>query len=96
MKVVERSLRRWSRKQPNNESRMICRGFCHTSRRPLKTLIGRCQKADLVAAGVEANVRWSLKQLQRVAELRDKIEEGSLKIGGSVYELKTGQVRMME
>ncbi len=62
----------------------------------LKNIDRSLPKADLVAAGVEANVRWSLKQLQRVAELREKIAEGSLKIGGSVYELKTGQVRMME
>src|SRR4029077_10124783 len=43
-------------------------------------------------AAVEANVRWSMRQLRETPEGRERIEEGLLKLAGAVYELDTGHV----
>jgi len=48
-----------------------------------------------VAAGVEANVRWSMHQLLDTAEGRARVEEGILRLVGGVYELTTGRVRFL-
>ena len=42
---------------------------------------------------VEANVRWSMKQLRDTPEGQARMAEGILKLVGAVYELKTGRVR---
>jgi carbonic anhydrase len=49
-----------------------------------------------VAAGVEANVRWSMQQLLETPEGRARVEEGVLRLVGGVYELTTGRVRFFE
>jgi carbonic anhydrase len=49
---------------------------------------------DLRAA-VEANVRWSMRQLRETPEGRARMKEGILKLVGAVYELKTGRVRFL-
>jgi carbonic anhydrase len=49
-----------------------------------------------VAAAVEANVRWSMKQLRDTPEGRARMKEGILKLVGAVYELKTGRVRFLD
>lgn len=48
-----------------------------------------------MAAAVEANVRWSMKQLRDTPEGRARMKEGILKLVGAVYELRTGQVRFL-
>lgn len=48
-----------------------------------------------VAAGVEANVRWSMQQLLDTPEGRARIEEGILRLVGGIYELTTGRVRFL-
>jgi carbonic anhydrase len=48
-----------------------------------------------LAAGVEANVRWSMRQLLETPEGRARIEEGILRLVGGVYELTTGRVRFL-
>jgi carbonic anhydrase len=46
-------------------------------------------------AAVEANVRWSLRQLHETPEGKARMAEGVLKLVGAVYELKTGRVRFL-
>ena len=48
-----------------------------------------------IAAAVEANVRWSLRQLSETPEIRARLAEGVRKLVGAVYELKTGRVRFL-
>ena len=57
--------------------------------------------ADLPAAeqlrrGVEANVRWSMRQLLETPEAEERVKEGVLKLVGAVYELETGRVRFLD
>ena len=51
---------------------------------------GLTGEARLTAA-VEANVRWSMKQLRDTPEGQARMKEGILKLVGAVYELKTGE-----
>src|SRR3954470_13768788 len=53
---------------------------------------GRSPEAQLKAA-VEANVRWSMRQLRETPEGKARMAEGVLKLVGAVYELKSGRVR---
>jgi carbonic anhydrase len=55
---------------------------------------GRTAPAQLNAA-VEANVRWSMRQLRETPEGKARMAEGILKLVGAVYELKTGRVRFL-
>src|SRR5262245_1292741 len=45
---------------------------------------------------VEANVRWSIRQLRETPEGKARMKEGILKLVGAVYELKTGRVRFLQ
>jgi carbonic anhydrase len=55
---------------------------------------GRGAEAQMKAA-VEANVRWSMRQLRETPEGKARMAEGVLKLVGAVYELKTGRVRFL-
>ena len=46
-------------------------------------------------AAVEANVRWSMRQLLATPEAKKRKREGVLKLVGAVYELKSGRVRFL-
>jgi carbonic anhydrase len=46
-------------------------------------------------AAVEANVRWSMRQLLETPEGQQRMAEGILKLVGAVYDLSTGQVRFL-
>jgi carbonic anhydrase len=46
-------------------------------------------------AAVEANVRWSIRQLRDTPEGKARMKEGVLKLVGAIYELKTGRVRFL-
>jgi carbonic anhydrase len=48
-----------------------------------------------LAAAVEANVRWVLRQLRDTPEARVREQEGIMKLVGAVYELDTGRVRFL-
>jgi len=48
-----------------------------------------------ISAAVEANVRWSMRQLLETPEGRARMEEGVLKLVGAVYELESGRVRLL-
>ena len=55
---------------------------------------GRSADAQMKTA-VEANVRWSIRQLRETPEGKARMAEGVLKLVGAVYELKTGRVRFL-
>jgi len=46
-------------------------------------------------AAVEANVRWSMRQLVDTPEGKARMAEGVLKLVGAVFEFRTGRVRFL-
>jgi carbonic anhydrase len=46
-------------------------------------------------AAVEANVRWTLRQLRETPEAKMREAEGVMALAGAVYELRTGRVRFL-
>jgi carbonic anhydrase len=51
--------------------------------------------SDLLARGVESNVRWTMNQIFNTPEGRARAAEGRLKLVGAVYELASGRVRIV-
>ena len=49
----------------------------------------------MLAQAVEANVRWSMRQILETPEGRQRQAEGLLKLVGAVYEIETGRVRFL-
>ena len=49
----------------------------------------------MLAWAVEANVRWSMRQILETPEGRERQTEGVLKLVGAVYEIETGRVRFL-
>jgi len=47
----------------------------------------------MLARAVEANVRWSMRQILESPEGRERQVEGRLLLVGAVYEIETGRVR---
>ncbi len=54
------------------------------------------QGADRVRAAVEANVRWSMKQLASIPEGKQRLVNQAETLAGAVYELETGRVRFLD
>lgn len=52
-------------------------------------------KEARISAAVEANVRWSMKQLAELPEGRRALEKREITLAGAVYELGTGSVRFL-
>jgi carbonic anhydrase len=50
---------------------------------------------DVLDASVEANVRWSMRQLLETPEGKARLEEGVFKLVGAIYDLQTGRVRIL-
>ena len=44
---------------------------------------------------VEANVRWSMRQILDTPEAKARFVEGRMKLVGGIYELETGRVRFL-
>ena len=59
------------------------------------TCARRLGTAARLKAAVEANVRWSMRQLLETPEGQARMAEGILKLVGAIYELKTGRVRFL-
>ncbi len=49
-----------------------------------------------LAQAVEANVRWTLRQLRETPEARERLPSGQVKLVGAIYEIATGRVRLLE
>ncbi|MGE5088017.1 MAG: carbonic anhydrase [Candidatus Levyibacteriota bacterium] len=52
--------------------------------------------AALLSTGVEANVRWTVRQLLESPEGRARAAQGDLRLVGAVYDLATGRVRFLD
>ncbi|MEO7319128.1 MAG: carbonic anhydrase, partial [Chthoniobacteraceae bacterium] len=50
----------------------------------------------MLAQAVEANVRWSMRQILETPEGRERQAEGRVKLVGGIYEIETGRVRFLE
>jgi carbonic anhydrase len=62
----------------------------------LKDLDLTLTQAALLDAAVEANVRWSVKQLAGLPGAKPAIAAGRIALVGAVYELATGKVRFLK
>jgi carbonic anhydrase len=51
--------------------------------------------AKLLAQAVEANVRYTMKQIFESPEGKARLKEGRIKLVGAIYSLKTGRVRFL-
>ena len=50
----------------------------------------------MLAQAVEANVRWSVRQILETPEGRERQAEGRFKLVGAIHEIETGRVRLLE
>jgi len=50
---------------------------------------------QLQSQGIEANVRWTMKQIRSSPEGRARSREGRLNLVGAIYQIKTGRVRFL-
>jgi carbonic anhydrase len=48
-----------------------------------------------LAQAVEANVRWTLRQIVETPEGQARLAEGRLKLAGAIYEIESGRVRFL-
>jgi carbonic anhydrase len=51
---------------------------------------------EALQRGVEANVRWSMRQLLAAPEAQARAAEGRMKLVGAIYEIGTGRVRLLD
>jgi carbonic anhydrase len=51
---------------------------------------------DEMERAVDANVRWSIRQLLETPEAQERLEEGVMKLVGAVYEIQNGRVRFLD
>ena len=49
----------------------------------------------LLSQGIEANVRWTMKQIRSSPEGKARVREGRLKLAGAICEIETGRVRFL-
>jgi carbonic anhydrase len=61
----------------------------------LEDVSADASEQDQLKAGVEANVRWSMRQIMDMPEAQARAAEGAMKLVGAVYELTTGCVRFL-
>ena len=52
--------------------------------------------AELLGAAVEANERWTVRQVLESPEAKGRAAQGDVKLVGAVYDLSTGRVRFLE
>jgi carbonic anhydrase len=50
----------------------------------------------MLAQAVEANVRWTMRQILETPEGRERQVEGRVKLVGAIYVIETGRVRFLE
>jgi carbonic anhydrase len=61
----------------------------------LKNLPPAANEIERIRQGVEANVRWSERQLREAPAVAERIRRGEVGVAGAVYELDSGQVRWL-
>jgi len=50
---------------------------------------------EQASRAVEANVRWTVRQITDTPEYHARVDEGRIKVVGAVYEIETGRVRLL-
>ncbi len=50
---------------------------------------------DLISQAVEANVRWTVRQIVQAPEASARLASGEVGVAGAVYELESGRVRIL-
>src|SRR5262249_28821059 len=55
----------------------------------------RLSVEERLTRAVEANVRWTVSQIVNTPEGRARTAEGRMKIVGAIYEIASGQVRLL-
>jgi carbonic anhydrase len=53
------------------------------------------EPGEELSRGVEANVRWSMRQLMATPEAQARAIEGELELVGAIYEIDSGRVRFL-
>jgi carbonic anhydrase len=56
----------------------------------------RLSQEQQLARAVEANVRWSLRQIRESPEGQARLAEGWMRLVGAIYEIDTGRVRFLD
>jgi carbonic anhydrase len=62
----------------------------------LDNLDRKLPPAVLLGAAVEANVRWTIRELLETPEGKVRAVQGDVKLVGAVYDLASGRVRFLE
>ncbi|UOA09473.1 carbonic anhydrase [Methylobacter sp. S3L5C] len=62
----------------------------------LKKLNLKLDRQALLHAAVEANVRWSMRELLALPEAKRALREKQVILAGAIYELNTGHVRFLD
>lgn len=62
----------------------------------LEDIDAHADQATQAAAGVEANVRWTLQQIAESPEGRARAAEGVYRVMGAICDIETGQVRFLD
>ncbi len=56
----------------------------------------QAEKGEILRNAIKANVQWGVTALQQASPILDKhFQEGTLKVVGGVYDLDTGQVKLV-
>jgi len=71
-------------------------GLLQLMREGLAEIDARLDFEQQLGAAVEANVRWSVKQLTAMPDAEKALREGNVRIVGAVYEPATGRVRFLD
>ena len=56
----------------------------------------RSNSGNQIAQAVEANVRWSMRQIRESPEGAQALKEGRAKLLGAVYQIASGRVRFLQ
>ncbi len=81
-------------KGPNGEPQRL-EELLHLIEPALRDLDPDLKGPVRLSAAVEANVRWSMRQLTALPGARRLIAEAALEVAGAVYDLDTGKVRLL-
>ena len=62
----------------------------------LEQIDAQAAPAEQLSQAVEANIRWTMRQIEESPEGRARAAEGKYRLVGAVFEIATGRVRFLE
>jgi carbonic anhydrase len=83
---------RVSVEQPHSRIQILAENIL----RGLRDLDREVSPEEQLAKAVEGNVRWTVKQIVETPEGQARLAQGTMKIVGAIYEIKTGRVRFLD